>query len=258
MAGRLSGILPALLLACALSPERGEAQVIRRVVDSVEFAGRVTFQFRARSDGRVEVAARTLDGSAEVVSPPIAPDSAEDWTSALSELAGNSSRGGSKQLVLQEALLAARSDSAPNAFTLFLSDTAFTQIGVTVTRAEIRRFVDLLNSASSVASNLPPAEFAEHAPLRITGVVPVGTTQQVPYPKALRGTRTFGEVRARFVVDSLGRVRPGTFKVLFSTHPDFSEAVRSGSRRFRFIPATLNGTSISRTVLQSFIFNVSL
>jgi TonB family protein len=204
----------------------------------------------------VEIAARAADGSAEVVSAAISPDTAEIWTSALSnELATNSLRRGS-ELVLQQTLLAARSDTVPGAFVLFVSDTAFAQIGVTVTTDEIRRFVRLLSSAASVASHLTAREFAALVPLRLTEVVPAGSSQQLPYPKALRGMRVPGEVRARFVVNSMGRVQPGTLKILYSTHPEFGEAVRSGSRGFRFIPATVNGRPVSRTVMQSFIFNM--
>lgn len=257
MTARLSGIVPALLLACALFPEPAEAQVLRRVVDSLELGGRAIYQFRARSDRMVEVAARAADGSAEVISAAISPDSAENWTSLLSsELAANSRRGGSDEHALQQTLLVARSDMVPGAFVLFVSDTAFAQIGATVTTDEIRRFVRLLSSAASVARHLTAREFAALAPLRLTEVVPVGSTQQLPYPKALRGMRVPGEVRARFEVNRVGRVQPGTLKILYSTHPEFGEAVRSGSRGFRFLPATVNGRPVSRTVMQSFIFHM--
>lgn len=250
-------VLPALLLACALFPEPAEAQVLRRVVDSLQLSGRVVYEFRARSDRLVEVAVRTSDGSSEIVSAPISPDSAEDWTSALSaEAAAGARRGGSETLLLQQALLAARSDTVPGAFVLFVSDTAFAQIGVTVGTAELRRFVQLLNSAASVAKHLPAREFGARAPLRTSGAIPIPETQQVPYPKALREMRMTGEVRARFIVDSLGRVRPGTFKVLFSNHSEFSEAVRTHSRSFRFIPAMVDRQPVSQMVAQSFIFNV--
>ncbi|HUR92287.1 MAG TPA: energy transducer TonB [Gemmatimonadaceae bacterium] len=87
-------------------------------------------------------------------------------------------------------------------------------------------------------------------------VEPIGSTQQVAFPEALRSTGTGGEVGAQFVVDTLGRIETGSFKVLKATNDLFASAVRSHLPRMRFYPAEVGGRKVRQLVQQNFVFNI--
>lgn len=87
-------------------------------------------------------------------------------------------------------------------------------------------------------------------------VEPIASTQQVAFPEALRSSGVGGEVGAQFVVDTLGRVEPGSFKVLKTTNELFSAAVRSHLPRMRFYPAEVGGRKVRQLVQQAFVFNI--
>ncbi len=87
-------------------------------------------------------------------------------------------------------------------------------------------------------------------------VEPISSTQQVAFPEALRATGIGGEVGAQFVVDTLGRVESGSFKVLKSSNDLFSAAVRGHVPRMRFYPAEVGGRKVRQLVQQAFVFNI--
>lgn len=87
-------------------------------------------------------------------------------------------------------------------------------------------------------------------------VEPIASTQQVAFPEALRSSGVGGEVQARFVVDTLGRVESGSFKVDKTTNDLFAAAVRSHIPRMRFYPAEVGGRKVRQLVQQSFVFNI--
>ena len=76
------------------------------------------------------------------------------------------------------------------------------------------------------------------------------------YPETLRARALEGEVAARFVVDSTGRVAPGSFAVLSATHELFADAVRSALERTRFAPAERGGRPVAQLVEQRFTFRL--
>lgn len=66
------------------------------------------------------------------------------------------------------------------------------------------------------------------------------TVQRDPkYPPELRKENLSDEVLTEFVVDTLGRADLKTFRIIRSTHLEFSDAVREW---LRFTPATMVGT----------------
>jgi protein TonB len=87
-------------------------------------------------------------------------------------------------------------------------------------------------------------------------VEPIASTQQVAFPEALRSSGVGGEVTGQFVVDTLGRVEPGSFKVLKATNDMFASAVRSHLPRMRFYPAEVGGRKVRQLVQQGFVFNI--
>ncbi len=87
-------------------------------------------------------------------------------------------------------------------------------------------------------------------------VEPIGSTQQVAFPEALRSSGVGGDVQAQFVVDTLGRVETGSFKVLKASNDLFGSAVRSHLPRMRFYPAEVGGRKVRQLVQQNFVFNI--
>ena len=66
-----------------------------------------------------------------------------------------------------------------------------------------------------------------------------------------------GDVRAQFVVDTLGRVEQGSFKALDTTHDLFAAAVREALGRARFKPAEAGGHRVRQLVEQTFTFRIA-
>jgi protein TonB len=76
------------------------------------------------------------------------------------------------------------------------------------------------------------------------------------YPDLLRQAGLEGEVLAQFVVDTTGRVRPGSFVSLRATHELFALAVRASLPEMRFFPAEVGGRRVPQLVQQVFSFSV--
>jgi protein TonB len=76
------------------------------------------------------------------------------------------------------------------------------------------------------------------------------------YPDELRRTDVTGEVVVRFVVDTAGRVRPGSITVVRSSHPEFTRAVMEPLRLMRFHPARVGGIAVAQLVEEPFTFSL--
>ena len=87
-------------------------------------------------------------------------------------------------------------------------------------------------------------------------VTPISGTN-VEYPESMRATGEEGQVLAQFVVNENGRVDTGTFKVLESSSPQFTAAVKSSLSRMRFRPAQIGKTNVSQVVQQAFVFKLN-
>lgn len=77
------------------------------------------------------------------------------------------------------------------------------------------------------------------------------------YPSMLQSAGVDGYVRAQFVVDTLGRVVQGSFRVLETTHDLFTAAVRDALVRARFSPAEAGGRKVRQLVEQTFTFSIT-
>ena len=87
----------------------------------------------------------------------------------------------------------------------------------------------------------------EHATL-------VPGTLTIAYPDSLRAQPLAGLVHLEFVVDTLGRVRDGSLRVLASSHPLFLQAARVGLATARFTPARVGGRKVMQRVEMPFEF----
>jgi periplasmic protein TonB len=77
------------------------------------------------------------------------------------------------------------------------------------------------------------------------------------YPSMLQSAGIEGDVRAQFVVDTVGRVEPGSVRILESSHESFSQAVRDALARARFVPAEARGRKVRQLVEQPFSFKLT-
>lgn len=93
-------------------------------------------------------------------------------------------------------------------------------------------------------------EFQVEDPVQALG----GT--QPRYPESMRASGEEGEVLAEFVVNERGRVEPGSFKVLKSSGPLFTAAVRAALPNMRFRAAKIGGRNVSQVVQQPFQFKL--
>ena len=86
---------------------------------------------------------------------------------------------------------------------------------------------------------------------------PLGRSRVPRYPGLLQSARQEGSVVAFFVVDTLGRVEPSSFRTASSTHTLFTESVRSAVLAMRFRPAEVAGHRVRQLVEQRFIFTLT-
>ena len=77
------------------------------------------------------------------------------------------------------------------------------------------------------------------------------------YPATLQSAGLEGDVRAQFVVDTLGRVERGTVRVLDASHELFASAVRDALTRAKFKPAEAGGHLVRQLAEQTFTFRIT-
>ena len=77
------------------------------------------------------------------------------------------------------------------------------------------------------------------------------------YPATLQSAGLEGDVRAQFVVDTLGRVERGSVRVLDTTHELFAAAVRDALTRAKFKPAEAGGHLVRQLAEQTFTFRIT-
>lgn len=76
------------------------------------------------------------------------------------------------------------------------------------------------------------------------------------YPAALEQARVAGTVAARFVVDTSGRVEPGSLQIDAAAEPLFADAVRRVVGGYRFTPARVGRRPVRQLVEMPFAFQV--
>jgi hypothetical protein len=79
----------------------------------------------------------------------------------------------------------------------------------------------------------------------------------VEYPALLLAAHVEGEVAARVLVDSLGRVGPRAFLVIHATHALFAIALRTGMSGWQFQAALRNGRPVSDSLMVHATFQIA-
>ena len=77
------------------------------------------------------------------------------------------------------------------------------------------------------------------------------------YPPLLRSAGVSGGVLMEFVVDTLGRVEPGSQRVVQADHQLFAASVRDVMPRLRFMPAEARGRKVRQLVHLPFRFDIN-
>ena len=96
----------------------------------------------------------------------------------------------------------------------------------------------------------PYMEFQVEKPVsRIGGEAP-------QYPSQLKDSGVEGSVMVQFVVNESGRYESGTLKVLESSNPAFTAAVKEALPRMKFSAAQIGGKKVSQLVQMPFQFHL--
>lgn len=101
---------------------------------------------------------------------------------------------------------------------------------------------------------------AEHGPymeFQVEKVVERIGGDSPEYPSSLRDSGVEGQVLAQFVVGENGRYEGGTLKILSSSNPAFTAAVKDALPRMRFSAAQIGGKKVSQLVQMPFVFNLN-
>jgi TonB family protein len=106
-------------------------------------------------------------------------------------------------------------------------------------------------SPSGVAARLS-AELRDE--LEVDQPVEIVEQPSLRYPPALAQAGVVGRVELEYVVDTLGRVEPGSVRTLASTQPEFEAVARRAVLASRFRPAEWRGQLVRQRARQSFRF----
>jgi TonB family protein len=118
--------------------------------------------------------------------------------------------------------------------------TSFAGVGVEAATAW-GRSADVVARAAPAPDSIYAAELVEERPVRISGQAPV-------YPALLRNARIEGAVDVGFVVDTTGRVEPGSPRVLRSTNRYFDQPALDAAATWIFRPAQVGGHAVRARV----------
>jgi protein TonB len=107
-----------------------------------------------------------------------------------------------------------------------------------------------IGKLAGLADHGPYMEFqVEKAVEKIGGESP-------EYPASLRDSGIEGQVLAQFVVNESGRYEGGSLKILSSSNPAFTAAVKDALPRMRFSAAQIGGKKVQQLVQMPFQFHL--
>jgi periplasmic protein TonB len=107
-----------------------------------------------------------------------------------------------------------------------------------------------IGKLAGVADHGPYMEFQVEKPVvKIGGEAP-------DYPSSLKDSGVEGQVLAQFVVNESGRYEGGTLKILSSSNPAFTAAVKDALPRMRFSAAQIGGKKVQQLVQMPFQFHL--
>jgi TonB family protein len=221
--------------------------------------------FETLSFGRVRAlaqisSARTLRlitaiDNARLIGPEVPVDSVLAWKTALWNDLDNPKQ---LQYALANAILVqpfAR-DSGNIGYLLTVADTAGESRQAILDKGAIEEFLDLLSNASTAGKILTDAELHKNAPI-VTTQVTLAKPYKPAYPRTARLVGMSGSALVQFVVDTAGKVKPGTITTVDATFKDFGDAAASYVTEMAFLPATIDGHPVERLVQYPFDFKLN-
>src|ERR1700687_73358 len=107
-----------------------------------------------------------------------------------------------------------------------------------------------LGKLGGVADHGPYMEFQVEKPVEKIG------SEAPEYPAMLKESGVEGQVLAQFVVNEGGRYEGGTLKILSSSNPAFTAAVKDALPRMRFSAAQIGGKKVQQLVQMPFQFHL--
>jgi protein TonB len=108
-----------------------------------------------------------------------------------------------------------------------------------------------IGKLAGLANHGPYMEFQVEKPVeKIGGDAP-------DYPSSLRDSGVEGQVLAQFVVNESGRYEGGSLKILSSSNPAFTAAVKDALPRMRFSAAQIGGKKVQQLVQMPFQFHLA-
>ena len=125
---------------------------------------------------------------------------------------------------------------------------------------------DILQNGTLTPATMNRQAFSPGAPMPgealTAGTVdePVEVVEQPAprYPAVLAEARIPGRVELAYIVDTLGRVEPGSLRILESTHRAFAATAETTVLTSRYRPARYHGRVVRQLVRQAFSFRVGM
>jgi protein TonB len=108
---------------------------------------------------------------------------------------------------------------------------------------------------TSVGAHVDGASYIEAQVEKVAAALPGSPAPA--YPDLLHTAGVEGDAQVQFVVDTLGRAEPGSFRVIHSSHDAFATAVAAALPRMRFLPAEIGGRKVRMMVQQTFAFTLN-
>jgi TonB family protein len=116
--------------------------------------------------------------------------------------------------------------------------------------SDIAAPAERIGTSSAVESLISSAEVFTADQVEQAATLEDPALLRIEYPPSLFAAALSGLVIAEYVVDTLGLVEDGTFSIVSSTHPLFSEAVRTAVPRAGYVPAVRAGRRVRQLVHQ--------
>ncbi|HET7458493.1 MAG TPA: energy transducer TonB [Gemmatimonadaceae bacterium] len=226
-------------------------------------------------DGRTRIAVETPRGTFDVDvadarfaawAAGVGSDSsaARDWLRGTNDVSDSAVAFEAVRIVPVDAGSASPSSSPPAAYVVEATNGAWDG-AVRISPALARRIVQSWQRASSsspsagprtmvVAPNETgaPAEYQVDRPVQLDGAMPTPR-----YPRELRNGGVEGETLLQFVVDTTGRARMSTVRVLRYSQPAFARAAYDVLPNYRFTAASIGGRKVMQIVQLPFEFKLA-
>ena len=92
---------------------------------------------------------------------------------------------------------------------------------------------------------------------RLVSMAATARLVQRSYPDPLKRAGIGGNVQLEFVIDSQGKVDPGSIQVVMASVPALGEAAKAVARDLEFSPGKVNGTPVRTRVLLPLMYKAN-